>query len=94
MDTDDPWTDKEFEARVRDTAYFLWENAGRPHGREKEYWFEALERSLRQREADRLLLENPVDGARVDNNDGNPGGPLNSQKGERLEQPVISDDKS
>ena len=66
QDTDDPWIDKEFESRVRDTAYFLWEDDGRPHGREKEYWFNALERCLRQREADRLLLENPVGSAGTD----------------------------
>jgi len=94
MDTSDPWTDKEFEARVRDTAYFLWENAGRPQGREQEYWFEALERSLRQREADRLLLEKPIDGAGSNNNMDELGGSLNGQKGKRLDQSVISDDKT
>lgn len=56
---DDPWTDKDFEAQVRDTAYFLWEDDGRPQGREKEYWFAALDRCLRQREADGLLKEGP-----------------------------------
>ena len=56
---EDPWIDKDFESRVRDTAYFLWENDGRPLGREKEYWFAALERCLRQREADSLLQEEP-----------------------------------
>jgi hypothetical protein len=61
---DDPWTDKTFEAQVRDTAYFLWENDGRPSGREKEYWFRALERCLRQREADGLLREAPPRGLR------------------------------
>lgn len=62
-DQDDPWTDKNFEAQVRDTAYFLWENDGCPHGREKEYWFAALERCLRQREADGLLQEEPLSAA-------------------------------
>jgi hypothetical protein len=53
----DPWTDPEFEQAVRDTAYFLWENDGRPEGMEKEYWFRALERCLRQRDADTMLKQ-------------------------------------
>ena len=61
-DADDPWIDKDFEAAVRDTAYFLWENDGRPLGREKDYWFAALERCLRQREADGLLQQEPRSG--------------------------------
>lgn len=78
---DDPWTDKDFEAQVRDTAYFLWENDGRPHGREKEYWFTALERCLRQREADGLLRKEPLHpaaqgGARIDDRSRNPNEPL------------------
>lgn len=58
-DIDDPWIDRNFEAAVRDTAYFLWENDGRPSGREKEYWFAALEKCLRQREADSMLARGP-----------------------------------
>jgi len=54
----DPWGDKDFEQAVRETAYFLWESDGRPQGREKEYWFRALERSLRQRGSDRELRDN------------------------------------
>lgn len=56
---DDPWTDTQFEQTVRDTAYFLWEHDGRPEGMEREYWFRALDRCLRQREADQLLRQNP-----------------------------------
>jgi hypothetical protein len=56
---DDPWIDRNFEQSVRDTAYFLWEHDGRPDGMEKEYWFRALERCLRQREADQLLRKPP-----------------------------------
>ena len=58
-DADDPWIDKDVESAVRDTAYVLWENDGRPLGREKEYWFAALDRCLRQREADALLQQEP-----------------------------------
>ena len=51
----DPWIDPAFEQAVRETAYFLWEQDGRPEGREQDYWFKALERALRQRNADRDL---------------------------------------
>ena len=56
---DDPFRDADFEQEVRDTAYFLWESDGRQPGREKEYWFQALEQRLRQRKCDRLLSELP-----------------------------------
>jgi hypothetical protein len=56
---DDRWVDRLFEQSVRETAYFLWEQDGRPDGAEHEYWFRALDRCLRQREADRLLNETP-----------------------------------
>ncbi|WIY52015.1 DUF2934 domain-containing protein [Devosia sp. YIM 151766] len=57
--TKDPWIDPEFEHSVRQTAYFLWEQDGRPEGKEQEYWFKALDRCLRQREADQLLQVPP-----------------------------------
>lgn len=44
----DRFWDAQFEHAVRETAYFLWEQDGRPEGREKEYWFRALERTLRE----------------------------------------------
>lgn len=28
----------DFEQRVRDRAYALWENEGRPSGRDREHW--------------------------------------------------------
>lgn len=65
-DADDPWIDRDFEAAVRDTAYFLWENDGRPHGREKEYWFAALDKCLRQREADAMLARGPEEAGQQD----------------------------
>jgi hypothetical protein len=37
-DRRDPWTTPQFEQSVRDTAYFMWENDGRPDGQEQEYW--------------------------------------------------------
>jgi len=92
-EADDPWIDKDFESSVRDTAYFLWENDGRPQGREKEYWFAALDRCLRQREADQLLREGPVDGAQIDDNIDDLGRPVNDRDGKQLEQPVDGDGK-
>jgi hypothetical protein len=32
----------EIDERVRDLAYRLWEEAGRPEGRAEEFWFIAL----------------------------------------------------
>lgn len=58
-DPRDPWTAPEFEQSVRDTAYFMWENDGRPDGQEQEYWFRALEVSLRSRKLDKAR-EEPV----------------------------------
>ncbi|MEQ9635102.1 MAG: DUF2934 domain-containing protein [Devosia marina] len=55
----DPWVDPLFEQRVRETAYFLWEQAGRPDGQEQQYWFEALDRCLRERQADEMLQKQP-----------------------------------
>jgi hypothetical protein len=33
------------ERSIRETAYFLWKQAGRPEGREQEHWYRA-ERAL------------------------------------------------
>lgn len=41
--------DLDFEQHVRQAAYHLWENDGRPFGREKDYWFIALEQLLAAR---------------------------------------------
>jgi hypothetical protein len=37
------FVDLNFEQDVRKAAYHLWEKDGRPEGREKDYWFMALE---------------------------------------------------
>lgn len=58
-DAPDPWVDPNFEHAVRETAYFLWEQADRPAGREQDYWFQALERCLRERHADHDLRQAP-----------------------------------
>jgi len=46
----DKFVDLDFEQRVRQAAYHLWEKDGRPWGREKDYWFEALAQELAARE--------------------------------------------
>lgn len=43
------FVDLDFEQQVRQTAYHLWENDGRPEGKETEYWFKALEQLLSDR---------------------------------------------
>ncbi|HVX81667.1 MAG TPA: DUF2934 domain-containing protein [Devosiaceae bacterium] len=42
---------------VRRTAFFLWEQDGRPPGRELYYWEKALEQHIRQLAYDRWLAE-------------------------------------
>lgn len=37
------------EQAVRERAYFLWEQEGRPEGRADEYWHRALDQHLRER---------------------------------------------
>lgn len=51
------------EEAVRRTAYFLWEQDGRPFGREAFYWERAREMHRRQRDYDHMLGNNhPADG--------------------------------
>lgn len=42
---------------VRKTAYFLWENDGRPPGRSFDYWLRAKEMHLRQLAYDKWLAD-------------------------------------
>jgi hypothetical protein len=42
---------------VRATAYFLWEQDGRPEGRSFDYWVRAKEQHLRQLAYDKWLAE-------------------------------------
>ena len=37
------------EEEIRQTAYRLWEQAGRPEGRDQEFWYDA-QRTLESRE--------------------------------------------
>jgi len=44
-------------SRIRDTAYFLWEQDGRPEGRAMEYWLKAKQMLQRQIAYDHWLAE-------------------------------------
>ncbi|GLQ55508.1 DUF2934 domain-containing protein [Devosia nitrariae] len=46
---DDPQQLDGFREAVRDTAYFLWEQAGKPEGRSDEFWYKALAIHYRER---------------------------------------------
>ena len=58
MTLDTPVLDEE---EVRLTAYFLWEQDGRPEGREEHYWWAALEKIARQKSSDALLRSSETD---------------------------------
>ncbi len=51
--------DDAFREAVRKTAYFLWEQDGRPHGRHDEYYLRALTQHRRAREYDQWLEDGP-----------------------------------
>ena len=54
----------EMAERIRQTAYFLWEQDGRPPGRAFDYWVTAKEMLLRELAYDRWLADGtPVDRA-------------------------------
>ena len=55
------------EEAVRRTAFFLWEQDGRPPDRELEYWERALEQHIRQRAYDRWLAEGSPEGHAASN---------------------------
>lgn len=57
-----PDADPEFEEAVRQTAYFLWEQDGKPEGRAHEYWVRAYERHVRERAFDIWLREGAPEG--------------------------------
>jgi hypothetical protein len=56
-----PVEDEAFREAVRRTAYFLWEQDGRPAGRHEEYYLRALEQHRRERQYDRWLEDDPED---------------------------------
>lgn len=50
------------EEAVRRTAFFLWEQDGRPAGRELFYWEKALRQHIRQLAFDKWLEEGEPEG--------------------------------
>jgi len=52
----------EWNEAIRRTAYFLWEQDGRPAGKEAHYWQLAREKHLRQRAYDLWLAEGAPEG--------------------------------
>ena len=44
------FVDIDFEQKVRQVAYHLWEEDGRPFGRETDYWFAAMQKLLDERD--------------------------------------------
>ena len=56
----------ELARAVRATAYFLWEQDGRPEGHSIDYWVRAKEMHLRQIAYDRWLAEGSPEGRDFD----------------------------
>ena len=56
-----PIDDEAFQEAVRRTAYFLWEQDRRPHGRHEEYYLRAVDQHRRERRYDRWLEDGPED---------------------------------
>jgi hypothetical protein len=50
------------EEAVRRTAFFLWEQDGRPAGRELEYWERAIQQHIRQLAYDKWLADGAPEG--------------------------------
>lgn len=57
-----PIEDEAFNEAVRKTAYFLWEQDGRPHGQHDDYYLKALEIHRRQLDYDGWLEDAPPPG--------------------------------
>lgn len=53
------FVDIDFEQRVRQAAYHLWEQDGRPDGRETDYWFQALQKLLSERTTEKPVGSRP-----------------------------------
>jgi hypothetical protein len=52
------------EEQIRELAYTIWEQEGRPEGKDLEYYFRAKQ-MLEEREADSSLANEPVPPASV-----------------------------
>ena len=56
----------ELAQAIRATAYFLWEQDGRPDGRAVDYWLRAKQMHQRQLAFDRWLAEGAPKGRDLD----------------------------
>lgn len=54
------------EAAIREQAYHFWEQDGRPHGRETEYWMRATVAVSDKSQMDRLTKGPPKTSAKVE----------------------------
>ncbi|HEY9012198.1 MAG TPA: DUF2934 domain-containing protein [Devosia sp.] len=54
--------DADVAETIRRTAYFFWEQDGRPEGRAQDYWLKAKEAYMRQLAYDRWLAEGAPEG--------------------------------
>jgi hypothetical protein len=57
---------RELAQAIRDTAYFLWEQDGRPEGNSFDYWLRAKQMHQRQLAYDRWLREGSPVGRDLD----------------------------
>lgn len=57
---------RELAEAIRATAFFLWEQDGKPEGRAFDYWVRAKEQHLRQMAYDRWLAEGSPHGRDAD----------------------------
>jgi hypothetical protein len=66
------------EEEVRLTAYFLWEQSGKPIGNDEYYWWAAVETVARKRAGDCLLAQCPKSSEAPALRDGKKPGPKDS----------------
>ena len=91
-----------YDQRIREHAYRLWEQDGRPHGQDLEYWERARELTGMQSNPEAGLLPNPVppgadrpfeappvDEAILEENLGEIPGRFTDQ-GDRAQSPIVS----
>jgi hypothetical protein len=81
------------EDEIRTTAYFLWEQAGKPWGDDGYYWWLAVEQIARRKASDYLLAaQGPARGAAA-LRDGKKPGPADSVVQVREAGPAAMRDK-
>ena len=74
----DTIADASIEELVRETAYFLWEQDGKPEGRDQEYWYRAQQRTQREPDAEGVIGQQPRHTGQIDDNQDDLGRPVNN----------------